>query len=359
MTATVVPPLVTVVTPVYNGADYLPECIESVLAQTYTRWSYVIVDNASTDRTREIADAYAARDPRIRVLRNERFVRAIENYNIAFRQVAVDAAYCKVVAADDWLFPECLERMVALAEAHPSVAVVGAYQLAGTVIGDGLPYPASVVSGRDVCRMQLLGGPYVFGTPTAVLYRADLVRSRPAFFNESNLHADDEACLEFLHERDFAFVHQILTFRRVQAGSLTSVSQRLNTYTPHLLYLLLRYGDRYLSTGEQERRIREILREYYRALGAGLLKGRGRDFWRYHQRRLQELGYPLWTWRLVAATFGQAADYLLNPKSTIERVLARIRHSHCGSLQARPVTIGRSRLELLANVQVRHQGPLL
>src|SRR5438045_9676799 len=113
MTATVVPPLVTVVTPVYNGAEYLQECIESVLAQTYTRWSYVIVDNASTDQTREIANAYAARDPRIRVLRNERFVRAIENYNIAFRQVAVDAAYCKVVAADDWLFPECLERMVA------------------------------------------------------------------------------------------------------------------------------------------------------------------------------------------------------------------------------------------------------
>src|SRR5439155_13185774 len=72
--------LVSVVTPVFNGERYLRECIESVLAQTYTNWDYVIVDNQSTDRTNEIAHEYAARDPRIRVIRNDAFVRVVQNY---------------------------------------------------------------------------------------------------------------------------------------------------------------------------------------------------------------------------------------------------------------------------------------
>ena len=64
-------PLVSVVTPVFNGGKFLGECIDSVLAQTYTNWEYVIVDNCSTDATLEIAQRYAAADPRIRVYHND------------------------------------------------------------------------------------------------------------------------------------------------------------------------------------------------------------------------------------------------------------------------------------------------
>jgi glycosyltransferase involved in cell wall biosynthesis len=44
-------PFVSVITPAYNGERYLPECIESVLAQTYQHWEYLIIDNCSTDRS--------------------------------------------------------------------------------------------------------------------------------------------------------------------------------------------------------------------------------------------------------------------------------------------------------------------
>ena len=67
-------PLVSVVTPVYNGAAFVSECIESVLAQTYENWEYVIVDNCSTDGTAEIAAGYASSDPRIRLVANDRFL---------------------------------------------------------------------------------------------------------------------------------------------------------------------------------------------------------------------------------------------------------------------------------------------
>jgi len=57
-------PLVSVVTRVYNGELHLREGFESVLAQTYTSWTYMIVNNCSTDRTLDIAQEYAARDSR-------------------------------------------------------------------------------------------------------------------------------------------------------------------------------------------------------------------------------------------------------------------------------------------------------
>ena len=56
-------PLVSVVTPFYNTRDYLAECIESVLRQTYTNWEYILVDNFSTDGSSEIAKHYADKYP--------------------------------------------------------------------------------------------------------------------------------------------------------------------------------------------------------------------------------------------------------------------------------------------------------
>src|SRR4051794_3225988 len=97
-------PLVSIVTPVYNGADYLEECIESVLAQTYVRWGYTIVDNASTDATPEIAARYAARDARIRHLRFEELVGVTANHNRAFEAISAESEFCKIVQADDFLY---------------------------------------------------------------------------------------------------------------------------------------------------------------------------------------------------------------------------------------------------------------
>ena len=112
-------PLVSVVTPVYNGAAYLAECMESVLAQTYSNWEYVVVNNFSTDRTLEIAETYARADPRVRVYSNDSLLPVIANHNRAFGLISRSSKYCKVVCADDWIFPECLARMFWDAELVP------------------------------------------------------------------------------------------------------------------------------------------------------------------------------------------------------------------------------------------------
>src|SRR5712692_3055522 len=187
-------PLVSIVTPVYNGELYLRECIDSVVAQTYDNWDYTIVNNCSTDRTREIAQEYAARDARIQIHNNETFVRVIQNYNIAFRQISSKSKYCKPLAADDMLLPECLEKMVRVAEENPSVAIVGAYGLYSNpemgVHCRGVPYRQAVLPGRELCRAYFLGErpPVFVVSPTFTLLRSDIVRSRYAFYNESALH---------------------------------------------------------------------------------------------------------------------------------------------------------------------------
>jgi len=289
-------PLVTVVTPVYNGEAYLEECLESVLRQTYEHWECVVVNNRSTDRSLEIAESFAARDPRFRVITNEAFVGVIQNHNIACRQLGPDAKYCKVLQADDWLFPECLAEMVAVAETHPSVGLVGSYVLHGdNVRCDGLPYPSPRLPGREACRLNLLGQVYTVLAPTALLIRADLVRARPAYYDEAHLHSDVEACYEVLRENDFGFVHRVLSFVRRQEEAITAAHLgRFNLLAVSNLEMLVRYGGWYLSEEEFARALGRSLRRYYDSLAFALWRSRDRArIWREHSRRMAAIGRPL------------------------------------------------------------------
>jgi glycosyltransferase involved in cell wall biosynthesis len=313
-------PLVSVVTPVYNGEAHLRECIESVLGQTYPNWEYTIVNNCSTDRTLDIATEYARKDRRIRIHNNSEFVRVIQNYNIAFRQLSGNSEFCKVVAADDYLYPECLEKMVHLALKHKRVAIVGAYGLMGSnIVWTGLPPTTTVASGKDVCRAYLLGGKYILGTATAVLFRSDIVRSKPAFYNESNLHSDTETCLQVLESRDFGFVHEVLTFSRVDDASLSSFSKRFNTFLPWVLYALVIYGPKYLTDDEFKNRIRHQRLEYFRYLSRQLFRNREPEFWKYHRAKLADVGFPLKRYQLVFGLALVLAEALRNPKAVLER----------------------------------------
>jgi glycosyltransferase involved in cell wall biosynthesis len=263
-------PLASVVTPVYNGADYIAECIESVLGQTYENWEYVIVDNCSTDGTLEIARDYEARDPRIRVESPGVFVDLVESGNRSLREISPESKYTKVLHADDWLFPECLERMVEVAERNPTVGVVSAYRLeeTGVVTLTGLSPSTTVLSGREICSSTLLGEPYphLFGSPTSLLIRSDLVRARDPFYdrnynvgNEYPFTEDLAACCEVLRKSDLGFVHQVLTFTRRDGRSPFSKFSRLGANVPEHLNLLLKYGPVYLTKAEYQRRVAVLL----------------------------------------------------------------------------------------------------
>jgi glycosyltransferase involved in cell wall biosynthesis len=321
-------PLVSVVTPVYNGETYLQECIESVLAQTYTNWEYIIVNNCSTDRTGEIVERSAQRDSRIQVRKNETLLPIIANHNHALSFISPASKYCKIVSGDDLIFSECLARLVELAEENPSVGIVGSYQLSGggdewNVRCTGLPHWRTVISGREIARHHLLTEANLFGAPTSVLYRSDLVRSSDAFFPNPTAEADISACIKHLRNSDFGFVHQVLSYERVHLDRTTETSRAVSAYRTSRIGDLLEYGPIYLKPAELEKRKSELLREYYRALAIAAVNVRDRSYWRFQKKRLQELGCPFEPVKFAVAICAKVWDLVVHPQETFEKIGSR------------------------------------
>jgi glycosyltransferase involved in cell wall biosynthesis len=317
-------PLVSVVTPVYNGAEFLSDCIESVLQQTYANWEHIVVNNCSTDGTLEIARRYAQRDSRISVHDNEKFLGVIENHNLAFSLMSPTAKYCKVVSADDLMFPECLTRLVDVAEAHPSIGMVGAYMLAGNqVVNVGLGYGQTVVKGHDICRATLLGGPYVFGSPTSLLYRSDLVHATSSFYPTSNPHADTTAIYQALEHSDFGFVHQVLSYARIHSDSQTSKSIKYGRINRAMIADLIRFGPTYLSPDERQTRLEALLNWYYSVLVRAVVENRrNKEFWDLQRSELHDMGLEFSWVRLLKATALKGVRSALNPGSAWDKLSA-------------------------------------
>ena len=314
-------PLVSVVTPVFNGEAYLDECISSVLAQTYTNFEYVIVDNSSTDRSLEIAKRYARADPRIRIHCTDRLLPQLENFNLAFSLASPGSAYYKMVEADDWIFPECLEKMVIVGETNPSVGIVTSYQLAGTdVVADGLPFPSTVVSGRQICRIQLLdmvdGHFFVFGSPSAVLIRGDVVRNKVPFFNESAIHGDTDACYSILRTWDLGFVHQVLTFKRVDNAGICADRRHFSPHQLDKFIALVNHGHNFLDRREFDELYRNFRREYFRLLARGLFYPDGWAQYKYHRAGLRTIHYELSLVTLAPHILYTVLSFLMNPAQT-------------------------------------------
>lgn len=113
-------PLVSVLTTAYNREKYLAEAIESVLAQTFGNFEFIIVDDQSSDHTVEIARRYTT-DPHVRVHVNERNLGDYANRNRAAELAR--GHYLKYLDADDIMYPHCLEIMTQQMERFPEAGL--------------------------------------------------------------------------------------------------------------------------------------------------------------------------------------------------------------------------------------------
>jgi glycosyltransferase involved in cell wall biosynthesis len=292
------------VTPFYNTAKYLAECIESVLRQTYQNWEYVLVDNCSTDGSSEVAQSYVSRFPgKLRLVHTESFLSQVQNYNFALSQISPNAKYCKMVQADDWLFPDCVRSMIEVAEAHPTVGIVSAYQLEGEHVAlGGLPYPSPEVSGRETCRLYFLKKRYLFGTPTSLLLRSELIRSRHSFYDERYAPFEDgHVCFDILKTWNFGFVHQVLTYTRVDDQSFVAQARAAGLLHFFRFSAVIAHGRDCLSEEEYKRCLKDAERPYFLHLARCALRGSDQAFWELHRDKLASVNYPfnrrrLWKW---------------------------------------------------------------
>lgn len=120
------PPPLSIGLPVYNGAEYLAESLDALLAQTYGDYELIVSDNASTDNTAEICHTYAARDERIRYIRQPRNIGASPNHNLLPREARGDLF--KWASHDDLYAPDLLRRCVDALDADPELVLAHAWQ---------------------------------------------------------------------------------------------------------------------------------------------------------------------------------------------------------------------------------------
>jgi len=325
------PPLVSVVTPFFNTAAHLETCILSVLSQTYAEWEYLLIDNHSDDGSSEIAAKYAAREPRIRLIRPPFFLAQIPNFNYGLEHIDERSEYCKFILADDYLLPRCLEEMVKAAETNPRIGLVSSYRFTGNRIRSyGLePGPVSF-PGREIGRSQLLKKTVVFGSQSTLMFRSAIVRARRPFFDAGSFHPDTDACYEILREWDFGFVHQVLSYTRMDDSSTIGSKRRYLVHLTDFFLSVEKYARVFLSGREYERCLKSNRLAFYGFLiRAALLGEWSPGFWSFQKRELKAAGVvPHWptAWQALLET---AFELAANPKMTLGRLI-RVRRRRGG-----------------------------
>lgn len=272
------PPLVSVVMSVYNGEAWLKKAIDSICAQTYTHWEFLIVDDGSNTATQEILQSYAG-EKRIRIISNAERRGLTKNLNTAIAQSR--GSLVARMDADDMALPQRLEKQVAYLQAHPQVALVASFVMFMDE-EDRLTGPwAEDREADDFEKIKhLLPVRNCLAHPT-VMFRKTAWEQIP--YNEAQVHSQDWdlwmqwAAAGLRMEK----IKEVLLHYRVHTRSVTSTSNKKSAFlkkdTVYRNYLQLarsRPGDkvffRRVKKAYQVNRIKLLLSGIKRRLGLQL-----------------------------------------------------------------------------------------
>lgn len=218
-------PAISVLMPVYNGEKFLRGAIDSILAQTFVNFEFLIVDDGSTDTTPSILKEYAQKDSRIRVLTNE------TNCKIAFSLnrglLAARAPLIARMDADDWSYPERLEKQELFMRNHPAVSVLGC----SVALAGKQGFYKTYASNEEIRAFMLFGNPMFHPT---VMMRKDIVLAAGGYSTE-NIPAEDYALWTQLSDNKnvhfFNFAQPLVIYRESMENNLSvyRVAQKYKT----------------------------------------------------------------------------------------------------------------------------------
>ena len=170
---------ISVCIPVFNGEDFIKEAIDSVLAQSYSDFELVIVDNQSTDSTIDIIESY--NDARIKLFRNESNIGMIPNWNRTLD--LAKGTYIKILPADDLLMPGCLQAEVEILEkdsAKEISLVCGRRNIINnkgkTLFTRGFANKRLRLTGHEAINRTIRSGGNIIGEGGAVLFRREILQ---------------------------------------------------------------------------------------------------------------------------------------------------------------------------------------
>ena len=174
-------PKISVIMSVYNGEKYLREAIGSILAQTFTDFEFIIVDDGSTDNSLEIIQSY--NDKRIRIINNEKNIGLTKSLNKALK--AARGEYIARQDADDISLPSRFEEQMRYFEEHPEVALLGTSVYIidenGKIIGK------HIILAKPTAKDFFKCNPFDHGT---VMFKKDIV-NMIGFYNELIRYSQD------------------------------------------------------------------------------------------------------------------------------------------------------------------------
>ena len=193
-------PVISVIVPIYKVEPYLRKCIDSVLAQTFTDFELILVDDGSPDNCGAICDEYAAKDNRIRVIHQEnRGLSAARNAGIDWAFANSDSQWLTFIDSDDMVSPDFLAKMISATEqAHADLCVCDFLSVfpAGKEEKDTLVIPERVSTGSALLEEGVIYSNWHFVISCNKLYR-------------KQIFDDIRFPVGYIHE-DEAIIHRVL-----------------------------------------------------------------------------------------------------------------------------------------------------
>jgi glycosyltransferase involved in cell wall biosynthesis len=218
-------PRVSIIVPAYNAAVYLSYAIDSVLAQTYPGWEIVIVDDGSTDNTREVVDSY-----RPKLQGKLQYIHQPNRGLPAARNTGIRAARGEFIAlldADDVWLPHRLARGLAVLDAHPETGLVHARVVRidprGSVTGQ-LKVEPKYMSGRIACYIYTRRAHIVCPT---VMFRRSCLEAVGWFDEAMQATEDRDLWFRIALRYQVAYIDEVLAQYRISPSSMTSNLDRL------------------------------------------------------------------------------------------------------------------------------------
>jgi len=236
-----VTPTVSVCIPSYNSGRYLAATIRSVLAQSFTDFELIIVDDCSGDDSVAVASQFD--DPRIRLSVNHRNMGAAVNWDRACSKASGE--FTKLLCGDDILYPTCLEQQVAAFDSPRTALVTSRRDIidaAGRIVlkSRGLGGMSKVVPGDEAIRRAVRSGTNPFGEPMCVLMRRDLLREAGSFRQLTHYMMDLDMWCRLLSYGDLYAIDEPLGAFRLQDHSWSHALARRQSLQAQALFFELR-----------------------------------------------------------------------------------------------------------------------
>ncbi len=225
---------ISVLMPVYNGDVFLRPALESILAQTFSDFEFVIIDDASTDTTAKILAEYASRDTRIRVFKNEKNIGLTASLNVGLTHCR--GKYIARMDADDVAEGERFMTQYWFMEEHPDVAVSGTCVRVIDEDGKMLGEKTLALTSEDIKRKMLFNNQFIHST---LFFRKDILKSCGGYDENFKKSQDYELMLRVSSRYPVVNLREKLLKFRLHGNSLSWTSRDQQKYAIRARFLAI------------------------------------------------------------------------------------------------------------------------